>query len=281
MNNIKIIVDSGCDISTEYAQQNNITLVPLVITLDNIEYIDDYNLDTEMLVDKIASCSKIGGSACPSPNSYLQAFQGGENIFVITLSSKISGSYNSACLAKDIYLEENSNANIYIIDSETASSGQCFILDELIHLIETENNFRDICNKIDKVVENASTFFILDDMSTLIKNGRIKGLKALLIEKLNLKLIMTEKSGEIIQHDVVRGTKKSIQKLALTVKKFSETKLCKNLYITSCFAQDKVNQLLTYLKENGCFDNFSKIIVNNSRGISTLYANKGGIVLTF
>lgn len=279
MNNYKIIVDSGCDISNDYSKNNNISIVPLSIDIDNKIFIDDLNININELLAAVQSSNETGKTSCPSPEQYMSEFKSFENIFVITLSSKVSGSFNSASLAKQLYLEDNANTNIHIIDSYSASAAQCLIVDNLISLInENKYTFDEICQIIDSKATETKTFFVLDDMETLIKNGRIKGMKAFLVSKLNMKAIMTQKNGEIVQFDVARGINKTLQKIAKYIS--DSSKYITKLYISHVDANDKVEYLLNELKTlNPSI--LTKIIINNTRGIATFYANKGGIILAF
>lgn len=280
MTKFRIIADSGCDISNEIVEKEDIKIVPLIIDVNNKTFIDN-NIDTKDLISNILEDPNPGKSSCPSPQAYLNNFGDAKEIFIVTLSSSISGSYNSACLAKELYLDTNPDAKVHIVDSNSASACETLLVHKLIESRNHEHSFEETVEIIESTVKNTKTYFILDDMSTLIKNGRIKGLKAFLVNHLNIKAIMTQKNGEIVQAAMGHGITKAINNLAEIIKKDISMKSIKNLHISHVHAGDKVDIFLDYLKSINCFDKFSNIVIDSTRGLSTFYANNGGIIISF
>lgn len=278
MNNIKIVVDSSCDLTQEFAKKHDIAIVPLSVNVNNIEFVDDYTLELDKLLYNIKLAPTEGKSSCPSPAAYLAAFNGHKNIIVITLSSNVSGSHNSAVLAKQMYEADVEGSSVYILDSHSASAGEVCLTHKLLDLLKEDLTFKQICEKIETIKNNTKTYFILDDMETLIKNGRIKGLKALLVEKLNLKVIMTQKEGFIVPHSTSRGLKKAISNMAKLVNKESKENKAKKLFISNVNASDKIKIFLEQLKDKDMYDT---IEINTFSGLSAMYANNGGIVIAF
>lgn len=197
------------------------------------------------------------------------------------MSSKVSGTYNSARIARDMYLEDHQNVNIHIFDTLSASAAECLITDMLIDLVKSDEDFDSIVTKVENKILNTKTYFILDDMDTLIKNGRITGVKAFIVSKLNIKAIMTQNNGEICQHDSGRGVHKVIQKLTKSISTNTNFDSISKLYISHVNAEDKVDYLIKCMKDLNIYNNFKNIVVNSTRGLSTFYANKGGLILAF
>lgn len=279
MNKFKIVVDSGCDIPYDIVQNEDITIVPLTIDVNNRTFVDNLELDTKELIKNIKSDENAGKSSCPSPQAYIDAFDNYDEIFIVTLSSTVSGSYQSANIAKEMYESENPNAKVFIIDSYSASAAECLLTHKLINYRQLNLSFDEIVEKISNDALNAKTYFVLDDMSTLIKNGRIKGIKAFLVNKLNIKAIMTQKDGTIVQAGTGHGISKAITNLANIVK--NEIHINSSLFISHVNADDKVELFIQALKKINCYELFNKITIYKTRGLASFYANDGGIIIAF
>ena len=281
MKQIKIVADSGCDVSLDFVKEHNVEIVPLIIDVNDKTFIDDFNIDIEDMIKNIKLAPTAGKSSCPSPQAYFEAFGDASEIFVVTLSSTVSGSNNSACIAKDMYLTKNPKAKIHIFDTSSASAAETLVVHEIVDCIKKDYNFEKIISHVTNIINSTKTYFILDDMDTLIKNGRIRGLKAFLVGKLNIKAIMTQKNGEIVQAGKGHGIIKALSNLAEIVKKDIKLPNISNLYISHVNAFDKVEAFIDSLKKINCYDIFNKIIIDHTRGLSSFYANDGGIIIAF
>ena len=135
--NYKIVGDSSTDLTAEMRSAHGIAIAPLSFTLDGIEYIDDDNLDLQAYLQKVDESPNTPKSACPSINDYLSLFEGDhEGTFVVTLSSELSGSYNSAMNAKEMFLEDHPDKKVHVVDSRGAASGQTMIALKIAELAE-------------------------------------------------------------------------------------------------------------------------------------------------
>lgn len=147
-------------------------------------------------------------SACPSPDDYLKEFNGGDNVFAVTISAELSGSYNSAELAKRLYLEENKK-DIEVINSRSASVGQTLIVMKIKELISEGYSFRSIVEKVNAFRSDMKTKFVLESLDNLKKSGRLSNIKALVANVLNIKPIMgATPEGTITKIDQARGIKR-------------------------------------------------------------------------
>ena len=140
----KIIGDSCTDITEEMKREGMISLVPLTLTVEEENFVDDDTFDQRKFLDKMKQSTECPKSACPSPERYLKEFEGQEECYVVTLSSKLSGSYNSAVLAKNMYQEEHPEAKIEIVDSKSASCGQMLLAVKLKELKEKGFSFEEV-----------------------------------------------------------------------------------------------------------------------------------------
>jgi len=173
--NYKIVVDSCCELKEEYLNDERFAIIPLSIEVGDETIIDDATFNQAELLKRIAATPECPKSACPSPAAYMDAYETeADHIYVVTLSSKLSGSYNSALLAANLY-EENTGRelNIHIVDSETASCGELQIVEEIIKLEELGLTFDEIVGRIEVFRNNIRTYFVLNTIDTFKKTGRI------------------------------------------------------------------------------------------------------------
>lgn len=274
----KIIGDSCTDFTPEDLKKEYIVSVPLTIDVDGYEVIDDMNFDqTDFLrrVDAFEGCPK---SACPSPESYMESFAGAENVYVVTLSSQLSGSYNSAELAKRMYQEEHPETKIHVFDSKSASSGQ-FLLAHLIEKYALEGmEFETLVDKVIAFREEMQTLFVLESLETLRKNGRLTGVKALVVSALNIKPYMKGENGSIAQAGQARGIKKAIGKMIDFVGEVGKNLTEKTVIIANCNCYERAKEVERELLERY---RFKESVIIDTKGISSLYANDGGVIISF
>ena len=199
-----------------------------------------------------------------------------ENIFVVTLSGPLSGSYNSAVLAKALYEEEYGHKNICIINSESASSGELNIALHIRDLCEQGLPFEEIEKEANAYRDRMNTYFVLESLDTLRKNGRLTGLSAFFATTLNIKPVMGAEKGQIIKLDQARGINKALQKMAEYVIKEGGNTDEKRLVISHVNAPERAQ----YVKEILCSKaKFREVVVTDTAGVSTVYANDGGIIV--
>lgn len=274
----RIVVDSCCDLPVEYRSNEHIVFVPLTLDVDGVSIIDDETFDQLDFINRMKKSDNCPKSACPSPDAYAKAYQTDEktNVYVVTLSSKLSGSYNSAEIGKGIYMEENGTNNVFVCDSKSAAAGECLIALKLIELCESGKDFDEVCKLISEFRDNLGTYFVLESLENLRKNGRLSNIKAFLANALNIKPIMGADDGEIIQLDQVRGMNKALKRLVETVNASTKDKANKVLTIATCNCPDRANML----KEEFLKEDYKDVILVDTRGVSTLYANDGGVIIS-
>ena len=277
--NYRIVVDSCCDLPDEYRKNEHFVFVPLTLEVDGENIVDDENFNQIEFIEKMKKSENCPKSACPSPDAYVKAYESDEmtDVYVVTLSSKLSGSYNSAELGRNIYIEEDGKNNVYVCDSKSASAGEGVIALKILELCENGKSFEEVVDEISRFRDGMDTYFILESLDNLRKNGRLSNVKAFLAQALHIKPIMGADDGDIVQLDQVRGMNKALKKLVEIVN--SDVKDSKNkiLSIAHCNCPDRAAALKeAFLKS--C--EYKDIIVVNTRGVSTLYANDGGVVIS-
>lgn len=275
----KIVVDSCCELPEELKKDNRFESVPLTLIVGEVyEKEDDENFDQKEFLDIVAKSPVCAKSACPSPERYMQAYQTeADNVYVITLSSHLSGSYNSAMLGKNLYHETHGEKNIYVVDSKSASCGETQIAFKLMELEEEGLSFEEIIGKIEEFVKNMNTYFVLDNLDTLRKNGRMSRVKAFVASTLSIKPVMGADDGTIIQRGQSVGIKKALAKMAELVVKEAVESEKKNLMITHCNAPERAQSVKEQIEAKLPIKN---ILIMDTAGLSSLYANDGGVIVT-
>ncbi|MCM1252573.1 MAG: DegV family protein [Clostridium sp.] len=274
----KIIVDSCCELPEQYKKDKRFQIIPLGLEVGDYQIMDDECFDQAEFLAQVAVCPQCPKSSCPSPEKYMEAYRtDAENIFVITLSSHLSGSYNSAELGKKLYHEKYGEKNIYVMDSESASSGETQYALKAMELQEKGVSFEDTVKELETFRDEMHTYFILDNLETLRKNGRLTGVKAMLVSTLNIKPIMCGNHGVIEQKSQAVGMKKAISKLAEIMIKEEPDIANRILMISHCNCPDRAAFMQ---KELLARTNVKDIIVMDTAGVSSMYANDGGIVVT-
>ncbi|RAK10551.1 DegV family protein with EDD domain [Halanaerobium saccharolyticum] len=275
----KIIVDSCCDLTEELRKRFNISTAPLSIDVGDVHFIDDEDLDREGLLNAMRNSSDAPKTASPGPGPFLDLYRKSEDIFVVTLSKELSATYQNAILAKDMLMEEAEDKLVKVFNSFSASAGETMIAYKLGELIEAGFKREEIIEKTEKYVEEMQTLFVLDSLDNLIKAGRMGRLKGKIASFFNIKPVLgATDEGTITLVDKARGSKRAVRKLIDKIGEKGENLEEKVLGIAHCNALDKAEFIKKQASEKY---NFREIIIVETAGISTVYANEGGIVLAF
>lgn len=279
----KIVIDSCGDLTQELKEDARLESIPLELEVGDERILDDENFNQKEYLKKIAECPTCAKTSCPSPERYMLACNvDAENIYIITLSANLSGSYNSAMLAKQMFEEQYGQKNIHVFNSCSACSGETLIARKIMELEEAGKSFAQVVELGEIFLRGMDTYFILDDLETLRKNGRLSAVKALVASKLNIKPIMgTDGNGTILQLGQAVGMKKAFRKmtefiLADKVKRHQKLEE-RSLMITHVDCPERAELIRDFLLSEG---NFKDVQIVEAGGVSTTYANAGGIVVT-
>ena len=273
----KIIGDSCLDLTKEMRKDPCYSMIPLTLMVGERHFVDDETFDQKEFIKVVKEYPECPKSDCPSPEMFKEAYCcEEENVFVITLSAALSGSYNSAVLAKSLYEEEYGKKNILVLDSKSASSGQLNIAMYIRELCDQGLEFDEICEKAAAYRDRMNTYFVLESLDTLKKNGRLTGLQAFFATKLNIKPVMGADNGTIIKLDQARGIQKALQRMAEIAVKEAGTTKDKRLVIAHCNAPERAQ----FMKEKLCsMAEFKEVVITDTCGVSTVYASDGGVIL--
>jgi len=276
---INLIVDSGCDISQDVINNENcsLTYVPLNLQLEDKVYLDDENLDIEDYLNQMANSVVSVKTSAPSPDLFYEGFKTGENVFVVTLSSKLSATYQSAMTAKRMYMEEYGKKFIHVFDSLTASVGQGVIAMKISELINKGTHSLDeVVEQVNQFMKGARTYFILDKYDNLVKTGRINPYIAKLASFLNVKPICADHEGEIKMLDKARGYSKAVAKLVEFIKTNTHDLEERVVAISHCKCYEKAVALKDEVLKNL---KVKDVLIEDCKGVVATYANRGGIVV--
>ena len=269
----KIVTDSSCDIwelnGVDFA------VAPMTISTDNKHYVDNQELDVRLMSEDLAKYNGVSHTACPSVGSWLDCYEGSDEVFVVTLTGAMSGTYNSAMTAKGIYEEENENVKIHVFDSLSTGPEMRLLIEKLKEMIEEDLTFEEIVEKGQDYLNHTRLFFALKSLHNFAMNGRVSKAVASAIGVLNISIFATaSEEGTIQQISKCRGEKKVVKSMIehlenagyhggkVRISHADNLKLAHNV-------RDKILELYPH----------ADIIVYPMGGLCTYYAEIGGLLV--
>lgn len=278
----KLVVDSCCDFAEDFKAGDNIEIVPLTLHIDGMDIMDDETFNQADFIKRVAESEECPKSSCPSPARYMEAYKGDYDcVFVVTLSANLSGSWNSAEVGKQMYYDEypDDKKQIYVFDSCSASPGESRIACEIIEAAKKDDaTFESVVETVLAYKKNMKTYFVIETLETLRKNGRLTGLKAVIANVLNIKPIMAgNEEGQIVKIEQTRGIEKALLRLAQIVAENIENPEKKILSISHCNNRERALKVKEEIEK---LVNFKKITIGDTKGIATMYASDGGIIIS-
>lgn len=269
----KIVADSSCDIwelnGVDFA------VAPITISTDNKHYVDNQELDVHLMSEELAKYKGVSHTACPSVGSWLDCYEGYDEVFVVTLTGAMSGTYNSAMTAKGIYEEENENVKVHVFDSLSTGPEMRLLIEKLKEMIEEDLPFEEIVEKGQDYLKHSRLFFALKSLHNFAMNGRVSKTVASAIGVLNISIFATaSEEGTIQQISKCRGEKKVVKSMIehledagyhggkVRISHADNLKLAHNV-------RDKILELYPH----------ADIIVYPMGGLCTYYAEIGGLLV--
>ncbi len=275
----KIIGDSCTDLTEEMRKDGHFHIVPLTLQVGEDSIVDDGTFNQARFLKLVSESPVAPKSSCPSPDAYMELFKGEEDIYVVTLSSNLSGSFNSAEVARKLYLEENPHKNIEIINSCSASVGQTLIALKIQEYAGMGLSFKEITERVRKFRESLSTKFVLENLDTLRKSGRLTGLKAIISSVLNIKPVMYgTPEGTINKLDQARGIQKALGIMVDSVEKDVKNPEERIFAIAHCNNLERAEFVRVEILKKV---SFKDCIIVDTAGVSTMYAGDGGIIISY
>ena len=275
----KIVVDSCCDLTPQMRKDSCFVKVPLTIHSGGSNFVDDDSFDQADLLWSMKQSESAPSTSCPSPQAYLDAYRSGaEDIYVVTLSALLSGSHNCAQQAKVLLEEESPERNVHVFNSCSASSGEVLIALKIQELAQSGMDFTTVVSQVSRYINEMETYFVLETLDNLRKNGRLTRVQSLVTSTLHIKLLMgATPEGEICKRGQALSMKQALGKM-ISMMAADEKHAGRTLCITHCNCLERA----FYLKEQALKScRFHDVIICETGGISTVYANDGGIVAAY
>lgn len=276
MDKIKIITDGSCDLSHEVLNKFNINVVPLGVSFGEEHYTAGVDIDNKEFYTKMKESKELPKTFCPSPENFCKEYQCEEDkIIVIALSSKLSGTYNSASLARDLYLSEHKEKDIRVIDSMTGSIGAGLLLIKAAKMISEGKDIDEIVEAIENLKEKISFYGTLETLENAIKGGRINPLAGKIIGALNFKAIVQIKDGVVKPIDKARGESNSIKKVANYITSSIEDTKDKILCLMHANCPEKAHKLLSIIEKTHKFD---EVYISEVGPVMGTYTSEGAVL---
>lgn len=281
----KIVVDSCCDLTAEMKEWSNLTVVPLTLQIGDYVIKDDENFNQDDFIKRMISSNELAKSACPSPDAFAQACEGDEDeVYIITITDKLSGCYNSAVQGVELYKDDNpdSKKKVHVFNSLATSGLETIMAYKIKELADSGTAFDDLVKTVeDFCVKNCFLYFHLESFDALKGNGRLFNLGAKVIEALRVKLICRRTdSGNISLAGKDLSENRILQKLAALIQKETDgSDLSGKMIIVSYVCcEEKANTIAGLIKEK---TGYRDIIVLKASGLNSLYASNNGIIVSF
>ena len=277
MDKIKIITDGSCDLSHEVLNKFNINVVPLGVSFGEEHYTAGVDIDNKEFYAKMKDSKELPKTFCPSPENFCKEYQCEEDkIIVIALSSKLSGTYNSASLARDLYLSEHKEKDIRVIDSMTGSIGAGLLLIKAAKMISEGKDIDEIVEAIENLKEKISFYGTLETLENAIKGGRVNPLAGKVMNALNLKVIIRIDEGLVKPIDKARGGVNSIKKALDYVKSHVNDEKEKTIIIAHANCPEKAHKIKSIIEEDS---NFKEVLIASIGPIMGTFTAEGAILV--
>lgn len=272
---IRIVADSSANLKTDLSR--NLISVPLKITAGEKTFVDDENLVVKEMADYLASYDGKSGTACPGTGEWIEAFGDAEWVFVITITSNLSGSYNAARVAMEQHLEEHPDCKIHIFDSLSAGAELKLIVEKIEELLAKDMQFDAICEAVHAYMQTTYLEFNLKSLRNLANNGRVSPAVAKLAGMIGLHMVgKASEVGTLEPTDKVRGEKKAIVTVAKNMKALGYKG--GKVRIDHCLNEEAAAKLAELLHAD--YPD-ADIVIDEVGGLCCFYAEVGGLMIGF
>ena len=270
-----IVSDSSSNVFS--VPRANFCSVPLKIRVGEKEYVDGPDVDLEDMVEVLKAYKGKSSSSCPNVQEWLDAFGTGDDIFALTISKNLSGSYNAAKSATEEYVEVNPGKKAFVFDSLAAGPQQIMIAEKIKELINAGHDYETIKEKTLEYHNHTHILFCLESLTNLARNGRVSPAVAKIAGVLGMRVVGDVKGGQITPVHKPRGHKKAMQTL---VEMLEERGLYDGalIRIAHCFGESQANDLKALVQEK--YPNV-RFIIEPTTALCSFYAEAGGLMIGF
>ena len=274
-----LVADTACDLYTLDGGEGalDFTTIPFSIRIGGKEYIDDERMPIDEMLEANETHAEIAQTACPSPENWRQKFSAPGPVIAFTISSALSGSYNSACTGRDMVLEEEPDKQIAVIDSKATGPEEAMLIWRARDLILAGKTIEEIEKDLNETAEKIHTSFALSSYRNLIKNGRVSRLIGFIAGHLGFWGIgIGDEKGEIAIRGKARGSKSMIRFLVEEITRVGVAG--KQILISHCRNLKDAEALKAALE--AAFSGI-EVLIQEARGLDSFYAERSGLIVGY
>ena len=276
--NWKIVTDSASDLYPSQWREEccGLGTVPFIIHIGEQDYEDNESLDTLALLDHMESCKEAGSTGCPSPLAWKEEFREADRVIALTISSQLSGSFNSACLGRDMLLSEEPDKQVEILDSFATGPAMVMCVENIREAVKAGKDFDTVVREASQLLQETRTIFALSSFENLVKNGRMHKLAGLLAKSLGMWGVGIGKEGQIAIKGKTRGVKRA---LSIIIDDIEERGFhSREMFISHCHNLTVAEELRDRVKERW---QDAKVTIMKTRGLDSFYAERGGLIVAY
>lgn len=271
----KIVVDSSANLEKDYIKDKDVgfEVVPLTISVDGETFVDNETLDINKMLNAMHESKIKSTSACPSSGYFTEAYSHAEYTICITMTSKLSGTFNAAYLGS-----KDSSSKVHVVDSKATGGVMRLLVDKTYKLMKKDLSFEKICEELEKYKEKTNLLFVLDKFENLVKNGRMSKVAAFIANALYIKPLCIAKEGVIEVYQKPRTRKGALSRLVETIKEKCDSTDDRVCVIEHC---DSIEDAIYIKKEIEKNYQFKEVVVTEMKGLCSYYALEKGIIVSF
>ena len=271
----RIVSDSSCDLSC--FPSADFVSVPLRIVTAQKEYVDDAQLDAAAMAQELKLYKGRSGTTCPNAADWAAAFDGADEIFALTITSALSGSYNAAHCARESYLSSHPNCRIFLLDTLSTGPEMLLILEKIRDLLNAQLSFDQITAEIAAYSARTHLLFLLSSVKNLSRNGRVSRLGAEAVGLLGLRLLgQASREGTLELLGKHRGQPASLRRLVEQMESMGYAG--GKVRISHCLAEDSARQLSSAIAAQYPR---ADIEIRPAGGLCSFYAEIGGLLVGY
>lgn len=277
--NMRVIIEGSTDFPKELLDKMGVKVVGINIAFGDENYIGGVDISEETFYEQMRGCKELPKTSSPSPEKFIEMFDcEEEEILIITLTSKLSSTYSSAVLAKNIYLEHNPGANkrIAVVDSLSGSIGVGLMVYKANKLIQEGKSLKEVTEYLENIKTDLAFYGVLNTLDNAIKGGRVNPIAGKLINALNFKVIIEISEGVVKPIDKARGESNSVKKLLEIVKNNVNDTTNKTLVIGHSNCEEKAYKIAKQIEENY---EYKDIIISSIGPVMGTYTSEGAILI--
>ena len=275
MRSIRIVADSSADLLTldgvDFAPS------PMKIITAEREFIDDAGLDVKKMADFFAQYKGKSKTSCPNASDWLEAFGEAEDVICVTITSALSGSYNSACAAKRLYESEHEGRRVFVLDTLSAGPEVTLVVEKLAEYVREGKRYESICRNITRYAKNTGLVFMLKSLNNFANNGRVSPIVAKIVGIAGICIVgRAGDAGTLEPTHKCRGEVRSLETLVSDLEQLGLR--TGRVSIGHCQNEGAAHRLAQMIRSRfGAL----RIEIHALRGLCSFYAETGGLLVGF